>query len=81
MMSESEAFAQEWELTERSRHARLMGDLKREFRAEPGTSVPVEPAIAAPYSVRLVQSVPRQQVKPQGRPKEMQPSQSQEEPS
>lgn len=59
-MSEFEAFAKAWEAHEQSRHARLMEELKREFRAEP-RSAPVEEAIAAPHSLRLPPAVPRRQ--------------------
>lgn len=60
-MTELESFARDWEAHERSRHARLMEELKREFRAEP-KSAPVEEAPAAPHSLRLPPAVaPRRQ--------------------
>ncbi|NEQ26990.1 MAG: hypothetical protein F6K28_49840 [Microcoleus sp. SIO2G3] len=60
-MSDFEAFARDWEATERSRHARLIEQLKREYREAPRTPASVEPVIDAPYSVRLQRSLPRQQ--------------------
>lgn len=64
-MSEIEIFTRDWESAERSRQARLMEELKREFRVEP-KSAPVEGAMAVPplgdvpYSLRLPPAVPRQ---------------------
>jgi len=51
-MSELEIFARDWEAHERSRHARLIEELKREVQAAP-KSVPAEAAIDVPYSLRL----------------------------
>ncbi|MBD2092378.1 hypothetical protein H6F67_21240 [Microcoleus sp. FACHB-1515] len=64
MLSEFEAFAREWETAERSRHTRLLEQLRREYRESPQVSAPGEIAIDAPYSVRLPRAVSLQQVKP-----------------
>lgn len=52
MLTELESFAREWEAHERSRHVRLMEDLKREFRVEPKPTA-AEKAIDTPDSLRL----------------------------
>lgn len=67
MLSELDAFGREWEAAERSRHTRLIEQLKREYREVPRVSAPIEAAIDVLYSVRLSQSVLRQPVKPQSR--------------
>ncbi|NJL22991.1 MAG: hypothetical protein HC895_22680 [Leptolyngbyaceae cyanobacterium SM1_3_5] len=53
MLTDLEAFAREWEAAERSRHARLLEQLKHEYRELSRASASVEQAIAPPYSVRL----------------------------
>jgi len=51
-MSELESFVRDWEAAERSRHARLIEELKREVQAA-SKPVPAEAAIDVPYSLRL----------------------------
>jgi len=65
-MSELEIFARDWEAHERSRHARLIEELKREVQAAPKPAS-VEAAIDAPYSLRLPPVASRSQMKANGR--------------
>lgn len=65
-MSELESFARDWESHERSRHTRLIEELKREFRAEP-KALAVGTAIASAHSPRLPPVAERSQVKPNDR--------------
>lgn len=58
-MNELDTFVQNWEAHERSRHARLMEELKREFHAAP-KSAAVEAAPATPHSLRLPPAVSHQ---------------------
>lgn len=59
-MSELDAFARDWEAHERSRHARLMEELKREFHVAPKSAAAAE-AIEPSYSPLLPPVVPRRQ--------------------
>jgi len=61
-MSELKIFARDWEAHERSRHAELMRDLKREFQAAPKPAS-VEATIEAPYALRLPPVARRSQTK------------------
>lgn len=59
-MSEFESFAREWEAHERSRHAELMRDLKREFHVAPKSAAAAK-TIAPTYSPLLPPAVPCRQ--------------------
>lgn len=74
MLLEFETFVREWEATERSRHARLLEEVKHEYRSQRQTiAQELRSNIASteatklpmPYTPRLPRAIPHQQVKPQ----------------